>query len=645
MLCRDVTRRLAAAAIVATSLISQRCSRAAEEWRTQSPDDRNAIAIRLGADGVPTYSVARDGEPVVFPSPVGCVCNDGDFSRDLAFVSASDEVKQRQHYELLTGPRSQIDHKLCRRTVSFRTTDGQAMHVDCAASDEGVAVRVRLAAGPAGPRTVQRETTAIRLARSSRAWLTPYHTAGPHTPNNEDYYFQVGVSEQPPESRAPADGWAMPALFLGGRGAASALVCESADAGAFCGCHLVLGNRPGEYGIAFARSDETHRAPPGVVYAPLPELSQPYALPWRVFVLGQPREIAASTLVNDLAPPSRIANTDWIRSGRASWSWLTQPKGPYRRELFDKFSRLAARYEWEYTTFDGGWWDVDLAEIAKYARERNVEPLAWMSSGDCFGAQQRRKKLDELRRAGVAGVKIDFWASELQIPLATIRDTLADAADLKLVVVLHGCPVPTGWQRTWPNLLSCEAVLGMEGYIYDAKYPEKAAELNCVLPFTRNVAGPMDATPCRISPLGPRRLTTAAHELATAFVQSSGIIHFADGPEVYEAFPDEAQSLLRDLPVRWDETRYLRGEPGRLVVVLRRSGRRVFVAALNGQNKPRKVSVDLKALGVVENDVAVIVEGAGSASNLRVDHLPSPQQLWERCVPPRGGFVLLAKSN
>jgi len=635
-------RRFQFAVACCAAICASATAAAAPVLEVVSPDGRIALAVSLDKEGVASYTVSCDGKSVLRRSRLGLVCSDGDYSRGLRLVGCSELVIDRQRYELWTGPTSQVDHVLHRKTCRVANAEGREVLIDCVASDEGVALRYRFDAPAGERREVLRELTSFRFPPRAKGWLTPYHAAGEHAPNDEDYYFRVAVKDPPIQSRAKPAGWAMPALVEPSVDGPAVLLCESGEAGDYCGCHLVNSAEPGSYEIAFALADETHQAPKSVQFGATPVLTTPWALPWRVILVGEPRDFVTSTLVTDVAPPSKIDDTSWITPGRASWGWLTQHEGPYSREFFDKFTDLAAEYGWEYTTFDGGWWNADLNQISQYARQKGVRPIAWMSSPDCYDAEHRRKKLDSFKASGVAGVKIDFWATHLQRGMQAIRDTLKDAADRELIVILHGCPTPRGWQRTWPNLLSCEAALGMESYLYDSRYPEKVAELNCVLPFTRNVVGPMDTTPLRLTPLaGTQRMTTVAHELATPIVFTSGIIHYADGPEAYSALPAAAQTVLREAPARWDETRCLVGDPGKRVVVARRAADVWYVAGLNGRDAAVKFAVDLSAIADGRSLVA-ITDGA-EPGELAVAEEPKAPATWRYEAPARGGFVLLLK--
>jgi hypothetical protein len=213
-----------------------------------------------------------------------------------------------------------------------------------------------------------------------------------------------------------------------------------------------------------------------------------------------------------------------------------------------------------------------------------------------------------------------------------------DAAVRHLLVNLHGCTIPRGWQRTWPNFMTCEAVLGGESYFYEPRYPEKAAELDTVLPFTRNAIGPMDLTPVACSPKKFARTTTAAHQLAAALIFTSGIIHYADQPEFFESLPPEALKIFRDAPARWDETRCLLGEPGKLAVFARRAGKSWFIAGINGTDQVVPVNLNLSSFKKFPRRL-VVTEGQNANMQVTAARLES-SATWKHEIPASGGFIL-----
>jgi alpha-glucosidase len=607
------------------------------DWQLTSPDGQCNISVAAN-DGKLTYEVQRAGKTVIQKSPLGLQRDDQDFQSSLAFDRAEQIETHREHYELFAGTQPQVDHHVNHQTLVFHNSANVAIELELAASDEGVAFRYKFPDASKDVRTIQSEQTGFTIPANARGWMQPYHAAGQYTPAYEDFYFHVSPGDPPPNSRAKAVGWAFPVLFKIPDADTWVLLTEAGTDESYCACHLAPNCAGGVYQIAFPLANETTQGYTNK-FGPEPRFTLPWAMPWRVMVLGKSAgDIATATLVTDLSAPSRIADTSWIKPGRASWAWWSYGDQPATQQRFDEFTDFAAKMGWEYTLFDAGWWKPKLKPVANHALEKHVMPLAWNHAADFYEPIGRGKKLDEMVAAGVVGVKVDFWCSDRQEAIAAQQGLMRDAAERHLVVNLHGCTIPRGWQRTWPNVLSTEAVLGEENYFYESRYTKKAAELNTVLPFTRNAIGPMDITPIAISPKRYKRLTTAAHELAAAIIFTSGIIHYADKPEAFEALPPEALQVFRDAPARWDETKCLVGEPGQVAIFARRCGSSWYIAGINGTGETLPVNLDLSAFKEFHHRL-MIAEATDAKMKVAVTPLEN-QDTWTHPIPPRGGFIL-----
>jgi hypothetical protein len=614
-----------------------RAATGSEAWSLESPEGRCRISVSLD-QGRLSYQVFRAGQLVLPASPLGLRRDDADFSTELAFDHAEKPQTHREKYELFAGPQPRVDHLVKVRTLTFRNRGGLPLAVDLAASSEGVAFRYRFTETNSQVRVVDSELTGFVLPQNARGWLQPYHAAGPYTPAYEDFYFHVSPGDPPPDSRQKAVGWAFPSLFHVPSASTWILLTETATDEAYCACHLAPDSTGGLYRIAFPLADETTRGYTNK-FGPQPRYNLPWVLPWRVMVLGASAgDIALELLVTDLAPPSRIADTTWIKPGRASWAWWSYPDEPATARRFDEFTDFAARMNWEYTLFDAGWWTPGLTPIVAHAVSAGITPLAWSFASDFYDANSRARKLAEFAATGVRGVKVDFWCSDRQEAVAAQLALMRDAATRRMIVNLHGCTIPRGWQRTWPNLLTCEAVLGGESYFYEPHYTEKAAELDTVLPFTRNAVGPMDYTPIACSPKRYSRTTTAAHQLAAASIFTSGIVHYADRPEFFESLPPEMLKILRDAPARWDETRCLAAAPGQLAVFARRAGNSWYIAGISGKDSPQTITLDLSPFKIFGNRLEV---SEGQDANMQVKAAPFDSSAsWTHVIPARGGFIL-----
>lgn len=622
--------------LLAALLILSGPAQAAELLALGSPDGTNVISLHLDEAGVPSYQVFRKGKPVLASSPLGLRCNDQDFSRGLKVESKGKKEERRESYELFSGVKPRVDQLHHRQSVTFSNAGGARITMDLDAGNEGVAFRYRFA--EEGPeRTVEEELSGFHVPADAQGWISPYNSSSNSSPAYEDYYFSVKPGDPPPYSRGgDTRGWYFPALFRVGE--AWTLITESGTDANYCGCHLAPDSKDGVYRIAFPFADEvTRRVKHREDTKPRHRL--PWTMPWRVVATGDNAgDILSTTLVTDLTEPSKIADTSWIKPGRASWSWWAYPEGQNGTDLYASFIEAAKDRTWEYSLLDAGWWKADTKKLVALGREKGVDLHVWAHAESFYDADRRKRQLDSYAELGVKGVKIDFWCTDRQEAMDAMIATLQDAAERKLMINFHGCTLPRGWQRTWPNFMTAEAVLGAESYMYDERYTEKAAELNTILPFTRNVAGPMDYTPLGLSGKRYERKTTAAHELAASLIFNSSIIHYADKPEVYASFPEAAQQVLREAPARWDETRCLIGEPGSAVVLARRSRDAWFVIGINGHANERAIELDLGAFADFKKRI-LIREGTDAKMQLGAEGVDAAGK-WKHVMPARGGFVL-----
>ncbi|MBN1130373.1 MAG: glycoside hydrolase family 97 catalytic domain-containing protein, partial [Chitinispirillaceae bacterium] len=296
-----------------------------------------------------------------------------------------------------------------------------------------------------------------------------------------------------------------------------------------------------------------------------------------------------------------------------SWSWWSN-EDVTRYNNVTPFIDLAQQMGWEYSLVDVGWNQMTAAgggtwqNLVTYAAGKNVSLLFWYNSGgtnstvnmaprDRMSSQTtRRTEMNTISTAGVKGIKVDFFHADKQWIMKYYIDILRDAAQYKLAVNFHGCTVPRGWQRTWPNLMSMESVRGAEYYKYDGGYPARQPARNTILPFTRNAVASMDYTPVTFTNMANAHATTYGHELALSVVFESGIQHFADRVSAYNATPANVRNFLSGVPVAWDNTRHLLGAPGTYLVLARQKGRHWYVGGINGQGSTQSVTVPLSFL-------------------------------------------------
>ena len=384
-------------------------------------------------------------------------------------------------------------------------------------------------------------------------------------------------------------------------------------------------------------------------------LSGDWHTPWRVVIIGKLADIVESTLVTDVSEPSQLKDTNWIKPGVVSWIYWANNHGSNDYNIIKKYVDMAVVLKLPYVLIDAEWDEMDkiasnegktIEDAVAYANAKGIKPMIWYNSsvGWIDGApgpkfrlnkpEDREKEFAWCEKIGVAGVKIDFFSGDNQMNMDYCLDLLESAARHHLLVNFHGAPIPRGWQKTWPNLLSTEGVYGAEWYNNVPTFTDKAASHNTTLPFTRNVIGPMDYTPCAFSDSQHPHITSLAHELALTVLYESGLQHLADRPESFLAQPKEVQDFLGQLPTVWDETRYVSGYPGESAVLARRSGNTWYVAGINGKDDPQILKTDLGFIG--KGSVQMFADDASGKWQIStISKLPSQIE-----CQPRGGFVM-----
>jgi alpha-glucosidase len=605
-----------------------------------SKDNLNRITLSLDERGALSYNVTRRNQILISNSPLGLNRVDQDFTTGLTIAAVSSNLQRREKYTLKVGNSKTIDHVLVSKSITFKNRQGALMILDLVAGNEGVSFRYRFPNAQKKVMEIKDEITGFHIEKDAKGWMQPYNKAGDYTPGYEDFYVNVKSGDPIHDSRNPSVGWCMPALFNVNQSKSWVLIAESGNDGSFPGCHLQPDSEGGVYKVAFAKADEKFTLPLPAKQDAYPTSNLPWTMPWRVIMIGDNAgEILLSTLITDLAPASKIENTSWIEPGKAAWSWWSHPDD-HSPAIYNEFTDLSASFGFKYTLFDAGWEKANKeGRIIDHAVFKGIKPLVWGYSSEYYDPVKRKNRFKQLADMGVKGVKIDFWCSDRQEVMSALQSVFEDAAKEHLLVNLHGTTVPRGWHRTWPNFMTAEAILGTESYFYEPKFPEKAAEQNTVLPFTRNVAGPADYTPFALTMRKYPRLNTAVHELAMAMIYTSGIIHFADSKEVFDSLPVEVKNLLRDMPATWDKTESILAEPGKSLVLFRQKDVLSYVVGINGTNKALSITLNLAKYGKGFSKFRIITEGNDPLMGFQTQTYPI-LPAWTYTLAPKGGFIL-----
>ncbi len=374
--------------------------------------------------------------------------------------------------------------------------------------------------------------------------------------------------------------------------------------------------------------------------------------PWRVAIIGSLGDVVESTLITDVSSPNKLLDTSWIHPGVVSWIYWAYNHGSNDYQIIKKYVDMAVTLKLPYVLIDAEWDEMQdgrtIEEAVAYATTKGVKPLIWYNSsvGWVDGApgpkfrlnkpEDREREFAWCEKIGVAGVKIDFFSGDNQMNMDYCIDLLECAARHHLLVNFHGATIPRGWQRTYPNLLSTEGVYGAEWYNNVPTFTAQAARHNATLPFTRNVIGPMDYTPCAFSDSQHPHITSKAHELALTVLFESGLQHLADKPESYLAQPQAVQDFFTELPTVWDETRFVSGCPGKSAVLARRFGHSWYVAGINGLDEAQTFSLDLSFIKPSDRIQYFADTPDGSWAITNINSFPT-----QLTCQPRGGFVFV----
>lgn len=594
---------VALGAVAAGPGVAAEGSTDASRWRVDSPSGAVAAEVTL-VDGALDLAVRRDGRQVLSVASLGVVTDVADLSAGLDVVTAERDVV-RESYTMTTGKQRERSVRQDELRLRVANADGR-FDVVIRVADDGVAFRYELPRSLGDQYQVLSEPARFALPAEADAWLQPY------APQYENAHVTTTAGGAEPGS------YGFPATFR--HGDDYVLLTESDVTGTYAGSHLThAATGSADYGLELYEGDPVAAA--GALRTP-----------WRVAVTGSAGDMVESTLVDDLAGPSRIDDTSWIEPGMAAWSWITGGSTTAQGDLaFQKrFVDLAARNGWKYSLIDEGWQGSWVPELVRYAQARDVEILAWFHSDRLQTRAQRDEWFDKLQDWGVKGIKVDFMDSDSQQTFRWYDDVLAETAERHLLVNFHGSTIPKGLQRTWPHVMTYEGVRGEEQY-KDEAWPVN----NTILPFTRNVVGSMDYTPAMFSKISR---TSKAHELALPVVYESGLQHVVDSPEGYAAEP-VAQTFLQQVPTVWDETRFVAGEPGSAAVIARRAGGSWFVGGITS-GAPASVDVPLTMLGKGSWLVHQITDDGGSL----VEQVTTRTSTDVLTVPTAraGGFVLMA---
>lgn len=601
-----------------------------------SPDGKLHLIVPATGenDGKACFTVEYNNRCILSQARLGMNTDQQSFAGDLKLKSVSETKSVKDDYEMLTGKRSHCTNEAFERIYNFANSRGQELAVTFRVYNDGIAFKYGIKAVSADERLLN-EVTTYPIPAGNKRWFQQY---------SKDYegFYPLAVDGTSTVEKKRTYCWGYPAL-VEFRDSVFMLITEADIQRGHCASFLYNGIDPDEYQVRPATDN-------------LP-LKETWESPWRLLVIGSLADIVESTLVTDVSEPCKLADTDWIKPGAVSWGYWAYNNGSKDFKIVKDYIDLAVKMQWPYSLIDWKWNEMenggDVHDALQYALKKGIKPLLWYNSCTAWvgsGApgpidrlnkkENREKEYQWLAEQGVAGVKIDFFAGDKVETMDYYLDLLEDAAKYKLMVNLHGATIPRGWQRTYPHLMTMEAVYGAEWYNNTPRLTPLAARHNATLPFTRNVVGSMDYTPGTFSDSQHPHITSHGHELALPVIFESGWQHMPDRPSVYEALPKEAGKLLSQLPAAWDDTKLLSGYPGESVVLARRKGNVWYIGGINGTDDKQTLTFTLDALPGLGKKIAIFKDGSEERQlDIKRSRLSKGRTLMSIDCLPRGGFI------
>ncbi|WP_281238243.1 glycoside hydrolase family 97 protein [Flavobacterium praedii] len=562
------------------------------------------VEFNLSSKKTPSYKVFYKNKLVINTSDLGIIREDANFYTDMKIVNVSEVKAVTSNYSMFQGKRKNIHYAAYEYTVSLQNKIGEALEIIFQLSHDGIALRYHFPKSSMDIKKITEEKTTYNFDASAKAWLQPMSkakTGWKETNPSYEEHYKMGV----PVNTKPAigEGWVYPALFNANE--AWVLITETGLQDNYCGSRLVYNDASKALQVTFPQKEEIF--PNGALN---PESQLPWYTPWRIITIGSLKTITESTLGTDLADPAIPMDTSFIKSGLSSWSWVLLKDESVNFETTLQFIDYASSMNWPYCLIDADWdtriGDAKMKELVAHAAAKKVKLLVWYNSSGSWNSTEyhpkgkllthadRDKEFSKLKEMGIAGIKVDFFGGDGQSMIAYYHAMLKDAAAHQLLINFHGATLPRGWQRTYPNLLTTEAIKGEEYITFTQETADLQPSHCTMLPFARNVFDPMDFTPMVLDSIpNIKRKTTPAFELALPVLFLSGIQHIAETPMGMAKMPKYVIDYLKDIPTNWDDSKFIDGYPGKYIVMARKKDNIWHIVGINGENKAKEIELDL----------------------------------------------------
>lgn len=627
----------------------------AENKQITSPDGKLVVTV-ADMDGRPSYSVSYDNVLFLKPSPLGIIANIGDFSSGMSLEKNVSTNKIDETYELASIKQSKVRYVANEAVFSF-TQQGKTIYdVIFRISNNDVAFKYKMyPQGETLSCVVKQEVTGFAFPDGTTTFLCPQSKPMGGFARTSPSYETSYTADDVAGKNGWGEGYTFPCLFRNGDNG-WVLVSETGVNGGYCASRL-LGHKGGVYTIGFPQEGEANGN--GTVS---PGIALPGETPWRTITVGKTlAPIVETTVPFDVVKPLYPAKGEYTY-GRGSWSWIIGMDGStnYKEQL--RYIDFSAAMGYQSVLVDA-LWDKQIGrekieELAKYGKDKGVALYLWYNSngywndapqtprGIMDNAIARRKEMKWMQSIGIRGIKVDFFGGDKQMTMQLYEDILSDANEYGLLVIFHGCTLPRGWERMYPNFASSEAVLASENLHFSQGSCDNEAFNATLHPFIRNTVGSMDFGGSALNkyynadnaPRGSRRVTSDVYALATAVLFQSPVQHFALAPNNLTDAPSWAIDFMKEVPTTWDEVRFIDGYPGKYVILARRHGDKWYIAGVNAQKETLKLKVNLPMFSNGEK-VRLFSDDKALQGGVKQIEIGKKQEL-QLAIPCNGGVLI-----
>ena len=627
----------------------------AENKQITSPDGKLVVTV-ADMDGRPSYSVSYDNVLFLKPSPLGIIANIGDFSSGMSLEKNVSTNKIDETYELASIKQSKVRYVANEAVFSF-TQQGKTIYdVIFRISNNDVAFKYKIyPQGETLSCVVKQEVTGFAFPDGTTTFLCPQSKPMGGFARTSPSYETSYTADDVAGKNGWGEGYTFPCLFRNGDNG-WILVSETGVNGGYCASRL-LGQEGGTYTIGFPQEGEANGN--GTVS---PGIALPGETPWRTITVGKTlAPIVETTVPFDVVKPLYPAKGEYTY-GRGSWSWIIGMDGStnYKEQL--RYIDFSAAMGYQSVLVDA-LWDKQIGrdkieELAKYGKDKGVALYLWYNSngywndapqtprGIMDNAIARRKEMKWMQSIGIRGIKVDFFGGDKQMTMQLYEDILSDANEYGLLVIFHGCTLPRGWERMYPNFASSEAVLASENLHFSQGSCDHEAFNATLHPFIRNTVGSMDFGGSALNkyynadnaPRGSRRVTSDVYALATAVLFQSPVQHFALAPNNLTDAPSWAIDFMKEVPTTWDEVRFIDGYPGKYVILARRHGDKWYIAGVNAQKETLKLKVNLPMFSNGEK-VRLFSDDKALQGSVKQIGIGKKQEL-QLSIPCNGGVLI-----